>query len=88
MIRANAPADQALVFEEFRQIGRADKQAEGTGLDLAVSRKFNELHGGTIGVTSEPGVGSTFWFTLLLAIHAAYHASRSLHNSRTESSPR
>jgi signal transduction histidine kinase len=59
-----APEDQEAVFEEFRQVGTADKKAEGTGLGLALSRKFIELHGGRIWVTSELGVGSTFIFTL------------------------
>jgi signal transduction histidine kinase len=61
-----APEDQEAVFEEFRQVGTADKKAEGTGLGLALSRKFIELHGGRIWVTSQVGVGSTFRFTLPL----------------------
>jgi len=61
-----APADQDAVFEEFRQVGTADKKAEGTGLGLALSRKFIELHGGRIWVKSELGTGSTFTFTLPL----------------------
>jgi signal transduction histidine kinase len=60
-----APEDLEAVFEEFRQVGAADKKAEGTGLGLALARKFIELHGGRIWVTSEVGVGSTFTFTLL-----------------------
>ncbi len=63
-----APADQEAVFEEFRQVGTADKKAEGTGLGLALARKFIELHGGRIWVTSELGTGSTFIFTLPLTI--------------------
>ncbi len=59
-----APANQDAVFEEFRQVGGADKKAEGTGLGLVLSRKFIELHGGRIWVTSELGRGSTFTFTL------------------------
>ena len=59
-----APEDQALVFEEFRQVGSAAKKIEGTGLGLSISRKFFELHGGCIRVESAPGEGATFAFTL------------------------
>ncbi|MEK7877000.1 MAG: ATP-binding protein, partial [Pseudomonadota bacterium] len=60
-----AAKDQEAVFEEFRQIGTDyTKKAEGTGLGLALTRKFVELHGGKIRVTSVVGKGSTFTFTL------------------------
>jgi len=60
-----ATEDQGAVFEEFRQVGRhyTNKQ-EGTGLGLALTRKFVELHGGRIWLESEPGKGSTFTFTI------------------------
>jgi signal transduction histidine kinase len=59
-----APADQEAVFEEFRQVGRSEKKAEGTGLGLTLCRKFIELHGGRIWVKSEVGHGSAFTFTI------------------------
>ena len=65
-----APADLEAVFEEFRQVGTAAKKVEGTGLGLAISRKFIELHGGRIWVTSQVGFGSTFAFTLPLTLGA------------------
>ncbi len=60
-----APQDQAAIFEEFRQVGRDyARKREGTGLGLTLTRKFVELHGGKIWVTSEVERGSTFTFTL------------------------
>ena len=60
-----AAEDQALVFEEFRQAkGDYLHKAEGTGLGLALAKRFVELHGGTIRVESKVGQGSTFAFML------------------------
>lgn len=56
-----APQDLEAIFEEFRQVGNDyTRKAEGTGLGLALTRRFVELHGGTIRVASAPGAGSTF----------------------------
>jgi signal transduction histidine kinase len=60
-----APEDQQAVFEEFRQVGRHyTNKHEGTGLGLALTKRFVELHGGTLRLDSEVGKGSTFTFTL------------------------
>jgi signal transduction histidine kinase len=62
-----APEDHAAVFEEFKQVGRDyTRKAEGTGLGLALTRRFVELHGGEIRLESAPGKGSTFTVTLPL----------------------
>jgi signal transduction histidine kinase len=59
-----AKEDHEAVFEEFRQVGDAVQRREGTGLGLALARKFVELHGGRMWLESELGKGSTFTFTL------------------------
>jgi two-component system sensor histidine kinase/response regulator len=57
--------DLPKLFKEFSQLTSPYTRGhEGTGLGLILTRKFVELHGGKIGVTSEPGKGSSFYFTL------------------------
>lgn len=55
------PGDHEIIFEEFRQLGGDyTRKSEGTGLGLALTRKFVELHGGSVSVRSELGKGATF----------------------------
>ncbi len=55
------------IFDSFRQVDNSySRQYQGTGLGLSLTRRLIEMHGGEIGVTSVPGIGSTFTFTLPL----------------------
>lgn len=63
--RGIAPEDQEAIFQKFRQATSAKNPlVKGTGLGLAIAKALVEEHGGQIGVTSTPGHGSTFYFTL------------------------
>ena len=62
------PEDQSKIFQEF---GRIQRDVEGTGLGLVITRRLVEQHGGKLEVHSELGNGSTFCFTLPLALPEA-----------------
>jgi len=56
--------EQQRIFEAFYRIGESAQKAEGTGLGLAITQRLVQLHGGKLGIESQPGSGSCFYFTL------------------------
>jgi GAF domain-containing protein len=71
-----AAADQAKIFEEFQQADSSiTRKKGGTGLGLSIAKRIIEMHGGRIWVESEPGKGSTFYFTLPMRVEAQAGAS-------------
>jgi len=64
-------ADQTKIFEEFQQADSSTTRKKGgTGLGLSIAKRIIEMHGGRIWVKSEPGKGSTFYFTLPMRVEA------------------
>jgi signal transduction histidine kinase len=57
-------AEQSRVFERYYRSTKGQSRAEGAGLGLHICKHIIELHGGSIGVRSREGKGSTFFFSL------------------------
>ena len=63
-----SPENLPYVWDRYYKIDRKHKRpVAGTGLGLSIVKKIIEMHGGSYGVISEPGKGSTFWFQLAIA---------------------
>ncbi|MBO9540272.1 hypothetical protein J7643_06740 [bacterium] len=63
--------DLPKLFQRFSQLDDGRRLGQGTGLGLSISKALIEAHGGTIGVRSQSGAGSTFYFSLPMAQPAA-----------------
>ena len=55
------------IFEPFNRLGRENRDVEGTGIGLTITKQLVEMLGGTIGLRSTPGQGSEFWISIPLA---------------------
>ena len=71
-----AKAEHTRIFESFESAEPSiSREHGGNGLGLSITKQLVELHGGEIGVESEPGKGATFWFTLPIAKEAKVESS-------------
>ena len=62
------PEEQDRIFQAFYRLRQSGAAIEGTGLGLAITQRLAELHGGTLGLESQPGQGSCFFFSLPIGV--------------------
>ena len=77
--------DQRKIFKKFYQVQRKGltmQEGAGTGLGLSIVKEIVDRHSGKVGIESDPGMGSTFWFTI--PIYPAKRRKRSQKQDRTE----
>jgi PAS domain S-box-containing protein len=66
------PSQIGQLFQPFNRLGQEEGAEEGTGIGLVVTKQLVELMQGTIGVTSEPGIGTEFWVEFPIASAPAF----------------
>jgi signal transduction histidine kinase/ActR/RegA family two-component response regulator len=71
------PDQHAQLFQAFNRLGQEIGPEQGTGIGLVVAKQLVELMGGSIGVESAVGTGSSFWFDLVSAAEPLVHAAKS-----------
>src|SRR5207245_5475242 len=75
------PEEQKRIFEAFYRLRKSGEGPEGTGLGLAITESLVKLQGGSLGLESEPGHGSCFYFSFLIVkvtLEACQHVARLL----------
>ena len=83
------PDQQQRIFEAFVRLTQTGSATEGTGLGLAITSRLVELHGSKLGIESQPGEGTCFYFSLpLVAIAWDQPAQSSTPISRARKAPR
>jgi len=83
------PEQQQKIFEAFVRLAQTGSATEGTGLGLAISARLVELHGSKLGIESQPGRGTCFYFSLpLIATTPEQPTQTSLPKPRTGKAPR
>lgn len=81
------PAEQKRIFEAFYRLSHSNTAPEGTGLGLAITQRLVELHGGELSIESQPGSGSSFFFTLPIVAAVSPERSQTASPEQKASEP-